>query len=89
MIMSTTLFVRVVPADKDRGYVLLAGWDAKVVQSNCTQATTLSAITRQSLTEAIARMQKSYNCAAVRDVTAPALQRKLQKLFGEPITKEE
>lgn len=89
MIISAMLFVRVVPADKDRGYVLLAGWDAKVVQSTCTQSTTLSVITRASLTEAIERLRKSCSCATVRDVTAPALQRKLQKLFGEPVTKEE
>jgi hypothetical protein len=47
--LASTLYVRVVPQDKDRGYVLLAGYDA----------------------------------AEVRDVTAPAIQKKLAKLFGE------
>lgn len=82
-----TLFVRVVPQDKDRGYMLMAGYDAQIVQSNCASYTTLSDINRATLDAAMERMRTNYNAVTIRDVTAPALQRKLQKLFGEPITK--
>jgi len=81
-----SIYVRVVSQDKDRGYMLLVGFDSKIVQSTCAQYTTLGAITRASLNSAIERMTKEYNAAEVKDVTAPDLKRKLQKLFGEPVT---
>jgi|WetSurMetagenome_2_1015567.scaffolds.fasta_scaffold1059916_1 hypothetical protein len=84
--LASTLFVRVVPQDKDRGYVLLAGYDASVVQRTAIQSTTLSVPTRESLNAAIARLKAGNNAAEVRDVTAPAIQKKLAKLFGETPT---
>lgn len=79
------IFVRVVPADKDRGYILLTGFDNKLVIATCAQYSTLSTISRRSLDAAIERMRVEYNAAEVKDITAPAITRKLQKLFGEPI----
>ncbi len=81
-----TIYVRVVPADRDRGYVLLVGFDSKIVQSTCAQYTTLGAVTRKSLDAAIERMKTEYKASTVKDVTHPDLQRKLQKLFGEEVT---
>ena len=84
--MFQRIYVRVVPQDKDRGYKMLVGFDSNLVQASCAQYITLGGITRASLNEAIARMQEVYKASEVQDVTAPALQRKLQKLFGEPVT---
>jgi hypothetical protein len=84
--LASTLFVRVVPADKDRGYVLLAGYDAGVVQRTALQYTTLSTPTRDALNAAIERMRASNNAKDVKDVTAPNIQKKLAKLFGETAT---
>ena len=81
--LASTLFVRVVPQDKDRGYMLLCGYDAGVVQRTALQYTTLSAPTRTSLNAAIARMQADNSAAEVRDVTAPSILKKLAKMFGE------
>ena len=81
--LASTLFVRVVPQDKDRGYMLLAGYDDKVVQRTAIQYTTLGDPTRASLDAAIARMKASNSAAEVRDVTSPNIVKKLQKLFGE------
>lgn len=81
--LASTLFVRVVPADKDRGFVLLAGYDATVVQRTALSYTTLSDITRSSLNAAIERMRASNNAAVVKDVTAPAIVKKLARMFGE------
>jgi len=83
------IYVRVVPQDKDRGYMLLVGFDSKVVQSTCDQSTTLGGITRKFLDSTIERLATEYKATEVRDVTAPALQRKLQKLFGEHVTPKE
>ena len=84
-----TLYVRVMPADKDRGYILMAGYDGQLVQTSCATYTTLSVLTRESLTSAIERFKTSFDASEVRDVTAPALLRKLQKMFGEPVTPAE
>jgi len=81
--LASTLFVRVVPADKDRGFVLLAGYDAAVVQRTALQNTSLSGVTRESLNAAIERLRVANSAAEVRDVTAPAIKKKLAKLFGE------
>jgi prophage tail gpP-like protein len=84
--LASTLFIRVVPQDKDRGYTVLAGYDDKVVQRTAIQSTTLSVPTRASLDAAIARLKASNSAAEVRDVTAPAIVKKLAKLFGETPT---
>lgn len=81
--IANTLYVRVVPQDKDRGYMLLAGFDSKIVQSTCTQYITLNAVTRESLNAAIDLLRTRYGAAEVKDCTAPGLQRKLAKMFGE------
>jgi len=81
--IATPLYIRVVPQDKDRGYMLLGGFDNKIVQSTCSQYTTLSDLSRESLDEAIESMRIRYNASEVKDCTAPALQRKLKKMFGE------
>jgi hypothetical protein len=84
--LASKLYVRVVPQDKDRGYVLLAGYDNKVVQRTAIQSTTLSVPTRASLDAAIARMKASNSAAEVEDCTAPAIKKKLAKIFGEVST---
>ncbi len=81
-----TVFIRVVDQDKGRGYMLLVGFDSRLVQTSCAQYTTLSMVTRASLDAAIERYRAEYNATTVRDVTADSLKRKLQKLFGEPVT---
>ena len=81
--LANTLFVRVVNQDKDRGYMLLAGYDSGVVQRTCLSYTTLNAVTRAGLNTAIARMKSNHNAAEVRDCTAPSIQKKLAKMFGE------
>jgi len=84
--LSSTLFVRVVPQDKDRGYMLLAGYDEKVIQRTAIQYTTLNDPTRASLNAAIARLKASNSAADVRDVTSPDIVKKLAKMFGETAT---
>ncbi len=81
--LASTLFVRVVAQDKERGFMLLAGYDSKVIQRTAVQYTTLSVMTRDSLNEAIDRLRKSNSAMEVKDCTAPDIQKKLAKLFGE------
>ena len=78
-----TIFVRVVPQDRDRGYMLLVGYDAAVVQRTAIQYMTISDFSRASLDAAIARVKANYSAGEVRDVTAPGLMKKFAKMFGE------
>jgi phosphoribosylaminoimidazole (AIR) synthetase len=63
--------------------MLLAGYDSSVVQRTALQYTTLTAVTRASLNAAIERLRKDNSAKEVKDCTAPAIQKKLAKLFGE------
>lgn len=81
--IQSTLYVRVVPQDKGRGFMLLAGFESKMVQSTCASYTTLNAMTRSSLDAAIERLRASYGAKEVIDSTPDALKRKLAKMFGE------
>jgi hypothetical protein len=81
--LASILYVRVVPQDKDRGFMLLAGYDSSVVQRTAVQYTTLSAMTRESLNAAIERLRIANSAKEVKDCTAPAIQKRLVKLFGE------
>lgn len=84
--IASTLYVRVVPQDKDRGYMLLAGFEPAVIQRTAAQYTTLGDPSRESLNAAIERMRVRYSAAEVKDVTAPSIVKKLVKLFGESPT---
>jgi hypothetical protein len=81
--IANTIYVRVVPQDKDRGYMLLAGFDSRIVQSTCSDYTTLNVVTRETLNAAIERFRERFGAAEVKDATAPSIQNKLKKLFGE------
>lgn len=81
--IASTIYVRVVPQDKDRGYMLLAGFEPKMVQSTCANYTTLNAVTRESLDAAIERMRVSFGAKDVKDSTPEPLKKKLAKMFGE------
>jgi hypothetical protein len=81
--IATTLYVRVVPQDRDRGYMLLVGYDSAVVQRTAVEYITLTNITRADLDRVIALMKKSYRATEVRDCTNPGIVKKLKVLFGE------
>lgn len=80
---SSTMYIRIVPQDRDRGYMLLVAWVKPVIQKTATQITTLSVLTRASLTAAIDAATLSYKPAQVVDVTPPGIHAQLRKLFGE------
>lgn len=81
--ISSTIFVRVVPADKNRGYILLVGYDAKIVQRTAVQQISISVSTRAALNEAIERVRANYRPSEIRDVTHDGIKKRLAKEFGE------
>ena len=81
---SSTMYIRIVPADRDRGYMLLVSWVKPVIQKTATQITTLTVLSRDSLTAAIDAVTLSYKPREVVDVTPPGIHAQLRKLFNEP-----
>jgi len=83
-----TMYARIVPADRDRGYVMMVSWSKPVVQRTCQQQRTMSAITRKSIDDALEQFRIDYGVMEVQDLTDPGLKRKLAKLFGEEVPKK-
>jgi hypothetical protein len=80
---SGTLYVRIVPQDRDRGYMMLVGYDPRVVQSTAMQYYTLNLISRAVINATLERIRASYSASEIRDVTPTGLRKKLAKQFGE------
>ena len=77
------LYSRVIPADKDRGYVLLMSWEKPVVQRTCYVMSSMSAPSRASLDSMIEDAARRGGADKVVDVTESGIVKKLAKLFGE------
>ena len=77
------LFARVVPQERDRGYMLLVSWEKPIVQRTAAQLITLGGITRASLDDAIAKAKLVHGAGEVEDVTPPGVKGTLRRLFGE------
>lgn len=79
--IASTLFVRVVPQERGRGWMLLVSWEKPVIQRTCMQLITLSAITQAKLDEIIARVKADYRVQDVQDVTPDSVKKQLAKDF--------
>ena len=77
-----TIYSRIIPADKNRGYVFLLSWEKPVVQRTAVQVSSLSVPGRKSLERLLSLGDQSIK-ANVVDTTAPGMMKKLEKLFGE------
>jgi len=86
--MRSVVYIRIVPADRDRGFMLLASFIKPVVQKTAFQISSLTAISRKNLDAIIAAIQKSYDPLEIIDTTGAGLQNQLKIIFGEtPIKK--
>jgi len=81
--ISSAIFVRIVPADRDRGFICLVGHDAQVVQRTAVQQLTISVPTRSAIDAVLERVRANYNASELRNVTAAGVQKRLEKLFNE------
>lgn len=79
--IASPIFVRVVAADKNRGFVMLVGYDAKVVQRTAIQQISLTGVRRTELQAALDRVKTSYNASVVNDVTGDGIKKRLEKNF--------
>lgn len=77
------LYSRVIPADMDRGYILLTSWSKPVVQRTCYSMSSMSAPSRASLDASVDAVLRKSMASSVIDVTDAGVVKKLAKLFAE------
>lgn len=82
---ASTLFVRVVPQERNRGWMLLVSWEKPVVQRTCAQLITLGGVTQESLDKVKAKVQADYRVTKLEDVTPENIVKKLQKEFKDAV----
>ena len=82
-----TLFYRVIPADRDRGYILLTGWLKPVVYASCYTNSSMSAPSRISLNAMLADIKSRSSAENLVDTTDAGVVKRLVKLFGEDTPK--
>lgn len=77
--IASTIFVRIVAADKNRGYIILVGYDAKIVQRTAIQQVSLSVLSKANIEAAFERIKANYNASELRDVTADGIKKRIEK----------
>lgn len=78
-----TLFYRIIPADRDRGYVLLTAWSKPVVRISSYTNSSMSSPSRASLNLMLTSIKATSGAETLVDTTEPGIVKKLAKLFGE------
>lgn len=79
----STLFVRVVPQERGRGWMLLASWEKPVVQRTCAQLLTLQGVTQQMIDGLKEKLKADYRVTEVKDVTDASVLKQLAKEFAK------
>lgn len=83
MPLATEVYVRIVTQGRDHGFMLLVGFEPKIVAATATKIITLTAPSRKSIDYMIAKVKTDFNATTVKDVTAEGILRQLRKLFNE------
>lgn len=76
-----TLFTRVIPQARNRGFMLIAGFDPQLNQKTMVRYITLADITSMALFKAEQEIAKMLGAEKTEDVTHPAIAKKLNKIF--------
>lgn len=76
-----TLFTRVIPQARNRGFMLIAGFDPALNQKTMVRYITLADITSMALHKAEQEIARMLGVEKTEDVTHPSVAKKLNKLF--------
>lgn len=79
---ASTLYCRIVPQERGRGWMLLISWEKPVIQRTCAQLITLSGVTQASLDAMKAKVQAEYRVTKLEDVTPDNVAKQLQREFA-------
>jgi hypothetical protein len=77
------LFIRVIPQNRNRGFMLVAGFDAAVNQTTMVRYVTLQGITQAVLDKGIKEITAMLGAKEVVDVTKDDVYKKLTRLFEQ------
>ena len=86
--IASTLYTRVVPQDRGRGWILLVSWEKPVVQATCAQLLTMGAVTQKSMDELLLRVKLDHRASKMEDVTSGGIMRRLLKQFKDEASAE-
>jgi hypothetical protein len=78
---ASTLFCRIVPQERGRGWMLLVSWEKPVIQRTCAQLLTLSGVTEASLAALKEKLKVEYRVGDLKDVTPDSTLKQLAKEF--------
>jgi len=76
-----TLFTRVVPQHRNRGFMLIAGFERALSQKTMVRYITLADVTSMALHKAEQEISKMLGAEKTKDVTKPDVAKKLNKIF--------
>jgi len=76
-----TLFTRVIPQARNRGWMMIAGFDPSVNQKTMVRYVTLGNITEELLAKAQAEISKMLGAEKTEDVTKGDVAKKLQNIM--------
>jgi len=76
-----TLFTRVIPQARNRGWMMIAGFDPAVNQKTMVRYVTLGNITEELLAKAQAEISKMLGAEKTEDVTKGDVAKKLQNIM--------
>lgn len=82
MTMNSPLYYRIVPADKDRGFVMLLSWDKPVVQRTSFQMSTLGVANEANIARVLKEVTSFYKVSGVVDLTDTSMLKRLAKLYA-------
>ncbi len=78
----STMFFKVVPQhNSNSDFFLLASFESKMTDKTAERSSTLCAPTREGLATAVARLAKDLRATEVKDSTADAVKKQLEKRF--------
>lgn len=76
-----TLFTRVIPQARNRGFMLVAGFDSTVNQKTMIRYITLADVTSMALHRAEVEIAQMLGAQRVEDVTRDDIRKRLNNIF--------
>jgi hypothetical protein len=76
------VYYRIIPADRDRGFVMLASWIKPVVLRTSSYSHTISVVTQANIDRALEKVRYNLNAESYVDQTDPGIAKRLAKIIA-------
>jgi hypothetical protein len=77
--MKKVLLTRIIPQDRGRGWMILAGWTKPLVRRTCEDMYTIGNLSLESIAKKKEYLLKEYRADEIFDLTPKSLYNKLEK----------